>query len=98
MFTTAQLLILIAAITGSGAMVAVVAWLVGRIRRLEGGGSTAAGALEERLDRVHEELEALSRAVARLEDHASFTAQLLEGRAERESLPAEGSGERSDGS
>lgn len=89
MFTTAQLLLLIVAVAGSGAMVGVMAWLVGRLRRIEGGGSADAGALAERLREVHEELEAVHRAVARLEEHASFTARLLEGRPARESLPPE---------
>lgn len=89
MFTTAQLLLLIVAVAGSGAMVGVMAWLIGRLRRLEGGGPGDAGALTERLREVQEELEAVHRAVARLEEHASFTARLLEGRPAGESLPAE---------
>lgn len=85
MFSTVQLLILIAAVAGSGAMVGVLAWLVGRLRRLEGGGSTDRAALEARVARVEEELETAHRAVARLEEHASFTARLLEGRPTPES-------------
>lgn len=95
MFTTAQLLILIVAVAGSGAMVGFMAWLIGRLRRLEGGGTADTGALAERLGEVQEELEAVHRAVARLEEHASFTARLLEGRPARESLAAE-SGEEAD--
>ena len=74
MFTTPQLLILIAAIIGSGSMVGILAWMASRIRALESHDSSL---LLEQIEVLRSELEAVGHSVASLEERTDFTEKLL---------------------
>jgi outer membrane murein-binding lipoprotein Lpp len=83
-FGTAEILILLAAVAGSGTMVGVGSWVFQRIRRLEEAVPASRQQIErltEEVDQLRDELaEAKSRAV-RLAERADFTERLLtEGR------------------
>lgn len=91
MFTTAEVLILLAAVAGSGSMVGFIGWTLYRLRRLErrDTGSGAFESLTGQMDTLRDELESVHGDVAKLKEQADFTERLLttksgSGSAERE--------------
>lgn len=89
MLPEAVILLLLAAVIGSSSVTGLLVWLYARTRRLEGQDPGPQQGVENRLEALHEELEAVHRAVVRVEEHANFTQQLLEGRAAGGSLPGD---------
>lgn len=93
MFTVTGLIVLIAAVIGSAGMVAVLAWLTFRIRRLEEGG--AAGGhdhLLDEVDRLRDEVEAARRQTRALAEQVDFMERLLAAGDEDEGPGARGAG------
>jgi len=77
-FNVVGLIVLIIAILGSGGMVAVLAWLGFRIRRLEEGvGAADRRQLLDEVDRLREEVEAARRETRALEEQVDFMERLL---------------------
>lgn len=74
MFTVPQLIILIAAISGSAWMVAVLGWIVVRLKRLEEG---AVGRLDPEAESLREQLDEVGRRMAELEERVDFSEALL---------------------
>ena len=75
------LLIVMAAVSGSAVMTAVLFWLVSRVRRLERADELkAAGVLTSRVEELQAEIASLRGQLAQLEDRAEFHERLLEGR------------------
>jgi hypothetical protein len=91
MFPETVIFLLLAAVIGSSSLTGLLVWLYARTRRLEGQDPGGQQGVASQLETLHEELEAVHRAVVRVEEHANFTQQLLEGRAAGGSLPG-GSG------
>jgi hypothetical protein len=87
MFPATVLFLLLAAVIGSSSLTGLLVWLYARPRRLEGQDPGHQEGVAGQLETLHEELEAVHQAVVRLEEHASFTQQLLEGRPAGASLP-----------
>lgn len=89
MFTVAQLLILIAAVIGSGSMVGILAMIMRKLHRLESGDrdSGGVGLLASQVSEVQAELDAMRDEVARLTDQTRFMEQLL-GESSPDSRPA----------
>ena len=78
MFTVTGLIVLIAAVLGSGTMVAVLAWLAFRVRRLEAGEGVADRArLLDEIEDLREEVEAARRQTRALEEQVDFMERLL---------------------
>ena len=92
MFTAAEVLILLAAVVGSGSMVGFLSWALYRLRRLErrDTGSGAFEALTAQLETLRYELEAVHGEVARLKEQADFTERLLTTESESGSAEREG--------
>lgn len=74
MFTLVQLLILIAAVMGSGSVAAVITWLFFRTRMVQG---QEAAALDGRLSDLLREIEAVRGELMHLQEQADFTEKLL---------------------
>lgn len=75
----AQLLILIAAVIGSGSMVGILAMIMRRLQRLESGdrGPGSPELLASQLNAIQVELEMMREEVTRLSDQGRFMEQLL---------------------
>lgn len=87
MFSAAQLIILIAAVGGSGLMAGAAGFLLGRLRSLDRPHAPETLALLEPLLQVQEELDRVQHALARLEEQADFTGRLLAGRDRQSGTP-----------
>lgn len=74
MFTVPQLIILIAAISGSAWMVAVLGWILNRLKRLEEG---APGKIDRATESLREQLDEVGRRMVELEERLDFSEALL---------------------
>lgn len=75
------LLIVMAAVSGSAVMTAVLFWIVSRVRRLEAADEEkTATVLTSRIEELHSELASLRDQLELLEERSEFNARLLEGR------------------
>ncbi|HSR41203.1 MAG TPA: hypothetical protein VLL48_03505 [Longimicrobiales bacterium] len=79
----AFLILLIVAVAGSAGMTAVVAWLIHRTSRVEGGDVYGADRLHAESEGLREQLLALEDEVERLRERVDFTERLLERPRER---------------
>lgn len=92
MLSTSVVLILLAAVMGSGAMVAVLGWMAIRLRSLEAGkGGADLERLLAQVEALREELEASSHEIDELTERLDFTESLLRGGEDR---PALGKGDK----
>ena len=81
MLSIAWLLIVIAAVVGSGVMTGLVTMLITRVRRLEETRqSNDSGLLAESFDKLAAELSAVRDQLDMLEERTDFNERLLEGR------------------
>lgn len=74
--STAEVLILFAAVFGSGAMVAIGLWIMGRLRRLEEGAAVQAD-LAGQVEALREQLAATREEVGELAERVDFAERLL---------------------
>ena len=82
------LLIVFAAVVGSGVMTAVLFWFTSRLRRLESSQeSSDAGLLSQSIEGLTAELSTVREQLDMLEQRTEFNERLLEGRSSDE-LPA----------
>lgn len=78
--TVAEVLILLAAVAGSGGMVGFLGWLLYRVRRLEagrGGGGEDVEQLAEQLDVLRAQLSAVRDEMGQLSERVEFAERLL---------------------
>jgi hypothetical protein len=73
------LLVVLAAVIGSTAMVGVLAYLLHRIRQIESGATDKAGSrgLSDRVEGMQEEFLALQKEMSALQERLDFTEKLL---------------------
>lgn len=76
-FSPAEIMILLAAVVGSGAMVAGAGWLIGRIRRLEDQTGPVVDHLAEQVDALGAQLEASQEELRELRNRVEFAERLL---------------------
>lgn len=85
--TPAEVLVLLAAVLGSGSLVGVGVWLYFRTRRLAADTENLAQ-LEHKIDRITEGLTTVQDQVAELHERVDFTERVLtEGREKGRQLP-----------
>lgn len=78
MFSPAEIMILLTAVIGSGAMVAGAGWLIIRIRRLEdGSGPGLVDHLAEQVDALSAQLDASQEELRELRSRVEFAERLL---------------------
>lgn len=78
--TVAELMTLLAAVGGSGAMVGFLGWLLYRVKRLEGqagAGNVDVERIMEQVDVLHEQLVSVRAAMGELSERVDFTERLL---------------------
>jgi len=77
--TTSAVLIILAAVVGSSAMMAAFAWILYRIRRLESGNGGASEVLRlgEEVDSLRAELQVTHADISDLSERLDFTERLL---------------------
>lgn len=78
--TVAELMILLAAVGGSGTMVGFLGWLLYRVKRLEGragAGNTDVERLIEQVDVLHEQLVSVRAELGELSERVDFAERLL---------------------
>jgi hypothetical protein len=78
--TVAEVLILLAAVGGSGAMVGFLGWLLYRVKRLEGRGTADNADVErimEQVDGLREQLSNVREEIGELHERVDFTERLL---------------------
>lgn len=76
-FSPAEIMILLAAVVGSGAMVAGAGWLIARIRRLEDQTGPVVDHLAEQVDALAARLEASQEELRELRNRVEFAERLL---------------------
>ena len=81
MFSMEQLVILLTAVAGSGAMVGIMAWVYMRIKQLEVGGGSGGvvelAKLTAQVELLRDELRETRNEIGELREHAEFNARLL---------------------
>ena len=77
MLSVAAVLIIFAAVLGTGTMVAFFAWLLNRLRQIEDGGDSRA--LVEQVHAIREQLLDVQDQLTALEERTDFTERLLTG-------------------
>ena len=80
MFDTGYVLVLLAAVLGSSAMVGIVGWTWGRLKRLEERrppGTEELRRLSDEVDAMREELVAARKQLREIADRTEFTERLL---------------------
>ncbi len=74
------LFLVLIAVVGSGAMVAILGWMWNRIRQLEGGREDRSelGNIYQQLDAVRDQVFSVEDEMARLNERVDFTEKLLD--------------------
>lgn len=76
-FSPSEIMILLAAVFGSGTMVAGAGWLITRIRRLEDQTGPVVDHLAEQIDALGAQLEASQEELRELRNRVEFAERLL---------------------
>lgn len=76
-FGVVELMVLLAAVAGSGTMVALLMWFAGRLRRLETGGGRDVEQLAQQVEALREQLGATRDEVLELHERVEFAERLL---------------------
>ncbi len=78
MLSTSVVLIILAAVIGSGAMTLVLAWITHRVRSLElSAGGAELDRLAEQLNELRDDIQAANAGIANLTERLDFTERLL---------------------